>query len=273
MNTEERKGTASPEQVVQDEQTAIVTDEPKTAMYTQEQMDNAIEARLRRVRRQYKDYDDYKAIADTVREKGGIAGETPKDVLDGLTSFYDGGNTQAERPTAEVKKTTSPLSAEERVTLAELNAQKFVKQASDDDLEDEYERLQSKGKRRSDEEDARFEIVRGSYEKSKIAKGTKQQLDAFTKKYPGVTLEDLKADPDFVGFAKVSKEPLLETYELYTALTGKAKAAKKEIGSVSSSGPASEKAEFSFDEVSAMSPAEVKKNMDAIKRSMPKWKR
>jgi hypothetical protein len=116
------------------------------------------------------------------------------------------------------------------------------------------------------------------------------ELNEFREKFPNVNVQELLRDEDFAEYAdgKLGRKTISAVYEAYVnyknKLTGKQTEAKEEakaaqanankkasVGSLHSSHKES-KDFFTPDQVRAMSRAEVKKNFDAIKESMKKWK-
>lgn len=109
--------------------------------------------------------------------------------------------------------------------------------------------------------------------------------EAFSKKYPDVSLDELISDEDFADYAdgKVGKKPLAEIYEGYLrqsarfeerARTRAAQAVANREASPGALGTAgsSDTGFYTPEQVDAMSKSEVKKNLDKINESMKHWK-
>ena len=109
--------------------------------------------------------------------------------------------------------------------------------------------------------------------------------EAFSKKYPDVSLDELIEDEDFADYAdgKVGKKPLAEIYEGYLrqsarfeerARTRAAQAVANREASPGALGTAgsSDTGFYTPEQVDAMSKSEVKKNLDKINESMKHWK-
>ena len=128
-----------------------------------------------------------------------------------------------------------------------------------------------------------------------VSKWYADDLAAFRKAYPAVDVQKLIADPDFREFAEaqvMAKVPLAKIYGGYEKLRAKfqreadqkAEAAKDGaaralanaragVGSkAGSNGEPHEAGYFTPEQVRNMSPAEVEKNLDAINKSMNKWR-
>lgn len=108
----------------------------------------------------------------------------------------------------------------------------------------------------------------------------------FIKKYPDVNLSKLIADKGFAEFAegKVGQKPLAEIYEGYerfvkaadkkaTEKAAQALANSKASPGALSGGSNAETEYFTYEQVKAMSQAEVKKNYEKIRKSMKSWKK
>jgi hypothetical protein len=108
--------------------------------------------------------------------------------------------------------------------------------------------------------------------------------EAFKTEYPDVDVSTLIADEDFCDYAegKVGKKPLSEIYRGFLKFTGKyedrakEKAAQYIANRQASPGALSDtkSAEsdfFTAEQVAKMTPAEVSKNYEKIRKSMEKW--
>lgn len=108
----------------------------------------------------------------------------------------------------------------------------------------------------------------------------------FIKKHPDVDLAKLIADKSFAEYAdgKVGQRPLSEIYEGYERLVksadkkateraAQALANSKATPGALSGGSASQTEHFTYEQVKAMSDAEVRKNYDKIRESMKSWKK
>jgi hypothetical protein len=149
------------------------------------------------------------------------------------------------------------------------------------------------------------DFARASAEDARKAEATRTQVDAdrkwyaddlaaFRKAYPDVDEQELLADPDFGEFAAAqvqAKVPLAKIYGGYEKLRAKfqkeadkkteaakdgaARAlanARAGVGSKAGSADNLGGAFFTPDEVNRMTPAEVEKNREAIRKSMRRWK-
>lgn len=149
------------------------------------------------------------------------------------------------------------------------------------------------------------DFARVSADDARKAEATRTQADAdskwyaddlaaFRKAYPRVDVQKLVADPDFGEFAEaqvMAKVPLAKIYGGYEKLRAKfrkeadqkAEAAKDGaaralanaragVGSKAGSADNLGGAFFTPEEVNRMTPAEVEKNREAIRKSMSRWK-
>lgn len=112
----------------------------------------------------------------------------------------------------------------------------------------------------------------------------RKDTDAFKTEYPGVDIDSLIADEDFRDYAegKVGQKPLAEIYKGFLKFAGKYEdKAKERAAQYLANRQASpgalkdtKQAEsdfFTADQVRAMTPAEVHKNYEKIRKSMQKW--
>lgn len=109
--------------------------------------------------------------------------------------------------------------------------------------------------------------------------------EEFTNTHPGVNVDQLSKDKRFLLFAegKIGNKPLSEIYDGYLQFTGEAEKAaqakaaqtlankKASPGSLATSGE-SDNGFFTKEQVQSMTPAEVHKNFDKIRKSMERWK-
>lgn len=150
------------------------------------------------------------------------------------------------------------------------------------------------------------DFAKASAEDARQAEATRTQADAdrkwyaddlaaFRKAYPDVDAQELLSDPDFGEYAEAqvkAKVPLAKIYGGYEKLRAKfqkeadqkAEAAKDGaaralanaragVGSkAGSNGEPHEAGYFTPEQVRNMSPAEVEKNLEAINKSMNKWR-
>ncbi len=114
----------------------------------------------------------------------------------------------------------------------------------------------------------------------------KNDRESFIKKYPDVDIEKLVSDKSFAEYAegKVGQKPLTEIYEGYERFVKAAgkKAEQKAAQALANSkaspgalsgGGAPQSDFFTYEQVRAMSDAEVRKNYDKIRESMRSWKK
>lgn len=126
------------------------------------------------------------------------------------------------------------------------------------------------------------------------AKWYRDDLAAFRKAHPDVNAEELLSDPDFGEYAEAqvkAKIPLSKIYEGYDKLRtkfreeadrkveeakdGAAQAlanARAGVGGKAGSADNLEGGFFTPEEVNRMTPAEIEKNREAIRKSMSRWK-
>ena len=102
------------------------------------------------------------------------------------------------------------------------------------------------------------------------------QLKLFKAAYPDVNLQELMNDEEFIKYTENTSDPLITAYEIYISRKKDVSSSKESAcistGSVRSSGRASAAAYFTRDEVMSMTPSQVRKNLDKIHKSIPKWK-
>ena len=129
------------------------------------------------------------------------------------------------------------------------------------------------------------EAVAKADQATKSAEWYRSDREAFAKAYPDVNLSDLIADEDFREWSegKIGQKPLSEIYRGFIGFKSKFEERAKDIaaqklanknaspGSLHNTNPA-ESDFFTADQVRAMTPEEVHKNYDKIRKSMEKWK-
>lgn len=100
------------------------------------------------------------------------------------------------------------------------------------------------------------------------------QIRLFERAYPDVDIEALFSNEAFIKCLEGADDPLITVYEMYLAKNTKPEEeiSKISTGSVKSSGTASHASYFTRDEVMSMTPEQVRKNLNKIHKSMPKWK-
>lgn len=112
-------------------------------------------------------------------------------------------------------------------------------------------------------------------------------LQEFSEKYPGVNVQELFADEDFIKFAMSALEvvSLTSVYEAYLPIKTERERIKAEnekaasmsanssvaVGSVTSATDPADSEFFTKEQVQKMSPEEVKKNYEKIRKSQEKW--
>ena len=112
-------------------------------------------------------------------------------------------------------------------------------------------------------------------------------LQEFSEKYPGVNVQELFADEDFLKFGKDALEfiPLTKVYEAYLPIkTERDRIAAEQqkaaamaanssvaVGSVTSATPAADSEFFTKEQVLKMSKEEISKNYEKIRKSQEKW--
>ncbi len=112
-------------------------------------------------------------------------------------------------------------------------------------------------------------------------------LQEFSEKYPGVNVQELFADGDFIKFAMSALEvvSLTSVYEAYLPIKTEKERIKAEnekaaalaanssvaVGSVTSATDPADSEFFTKEQVQKMSPEEVKKNYEKIRKSQEKW--
>ena len=131
--------------------------------------------------------------------------------------------------------------------------------------------------------------ARDAAEKARAAENTEKwysdDRESFAREYPGVKLDELARDENFLFVAegKIGKMPLSEIYRGYLKFTRESKeraedkAAQEVANSRATPGAlAGAKAGgedfFTKEQVEKMTPAEVHKHYDKIRASMQKWK-
>ena len=112
-------------------------------------------------------------------------------------------------------------------------------------------------------------------------------LQEFYEKHPDVNVQELLADEDFLKFGKDALEfiPLTKVYEAYLPIKEEKARLKAEnekaaamaansqvaVGSVTSATDPADSEFFTKEQVQKMSPEEVKKNYEKIRKSQEKW--
>lgn len=109
----------------------------------------------------------------------------------------------------------------------------------------------------------------------------------FSAKYPNLNVRDVLNDKDFLEYADGKSGTLIKLYEDYQKFIGKFSRAAEEnankaaaqaaanaasaVGSLNNSGPTEENDFFTYEQVSAMSREEIKRNYEKIRKSQAKW--
>lgn len=244
-------------------------EEPAQPVYrTQQEFDEAFERRLVRERkafeRQLRDATSaYEPLTRLMRDYGGIQGETPEELAEGLKKFY------AESGIEVPEKLAAPaMPNEDAILLAETKAERFLKEAGLDDIQYEIRRLESLPEKRRTLQDAVM------YKRLSAVLNDFRGVAEFKRQYPKTDLNKLLQDQDFSEFIAMTDPSLsiAKKYAKYQALTAKKAETPPSTGSVKQKGAAQDKAYFTPEEVENMTLEEVRKNFDVINESRLKWK-
>lgn len=243
--------------------------------FTQKDIDDAVSKRLERERRRtdkmYAGYDGFKKIYQTLKENGVVKSENPEEAVNDISQFYaraDGDSVGEPSATEPRKSAEVALPKDDKIALAKWKASDFASSAPADVIEDEFQTLKEKGKKRTDEDDVRFSIIGQKLAEINAKKGIQKQIDDFKAKFPKTNLDELKSDADFAQFSKLSKAPLADTYDFYLKMKNVKPAEKKDLGSVSSQGGVPETNLYTAEEIRKMTPDERSKNDGLIRQSI-----
>lgn len=182
-----------------------------------------------------------------------------------------------EKAIIETLNGTNPYTGEKMNDSADVNEflmMREIEKAGGDPLSD-FSKHQKEKQRKEEEEAQRREKEDEWY---------RADRESFVSKHPEVVLDDLLSNEDFNAFAKgkVGNMPLSEIYEDFIGIVSKYEEKSKEIaaqmlankkaspGALSTSNGSSASF-FTRAQVQSMSPEEVHKNYDAIRKSMTKW--
>ena len=158
--------------------------------------------------------------------------------------------------------------------VAEFLEMQEIKKNGGDPLSD-FAKHRKERERKAAEEKAREQAA---------SEQMNRDLSDFSASYPDVNIDELIKDEAFNDYAdgKIGRKTLKQIYEGYLGFVDRQRRAaeskaaqtlanaKASPGALSSAGESNEKF-FSFEQVKNMSPAEVKKNYDAIMKSKQKW--
>ena len=115
---------------------------------------------------------------------------------------------------------------------------------------------------------------------SELKERIKSDASEFISKYPKVSMNELFEDASFIAFAegKLGNKPLSEIYEGFVNFkkdaekqAAKIATERAAVGSLAGSGSSAEPDFFTKEQVMKMSPAEIHKNYEKIRKSQEKW--
>lgn len=248
--------TDTTDDTVSDEETETVEEETKedVKMFTQEEVDNIVRRRLARSEREHekelsKYLDTENVLRTTLKLNDG------DDTNEKLRELYEADGVKLP------EKIRPGLSSHEIEVLAKDEAENIIADGYDAMVEEANRLAAKKYENLSSKEKIIFNTLA---EKLTEEKNRKELLKLGAK-------EELLSDKEFESFRKQfnSNVPMETIYSLYTKIQP-----KKEVelpGSMKSSKEKSEKTFISEAEYDKMSREEIRKNMDLIEKSMPKW--
>ena len=198
--------------------------EPEKTL-TQAEGDEIVKERLARERKKYADYEDIKEQYETLKEisdllaQGGVAG-TPAEQIAHLRQYYGLTQKQAE----QMVNAATDKGADE--TKAFVEAERFARKATDDEIVDEVERILAIPVSKRKEKDlVKLEVLEGRYGAIKFRNEYSEAEKWYMENYDG-DLKDLVNDDDFKEFIEGSSAPLKKMVQKYLKFAGKAKEPK-----------------------------------------------
>lgn len=213
---------------------------------------NKIERERRKIDREYRQklskYEETESILSAGLDKKNI-----DDINGELRNFYK--NQGIDIPAYQEPK----YSDDDEKDLGESDARKIIKLGFDE-MQDEANRLADIGTNNM--------TVREKTEFSILAQELTNQKNKKELAKLGVK-ENVLEDLNFRQFSSQfnSNVPIKDVYEMYTKVNGNKKSVEQ-IGSMKNTKETVKKEYYTNEEISKMSPEEVKKNWDVIRRSM-----
>ena len=245
--------------------------EPEKTL-TQAEVDEIVKERLARERKKYADYEDIKEQYETLKEisdllaQGGVAG-TPAEQIAHLRQYYGLTQKQAE----QMVNAATDKGADE--TKAFVEAERFARKATDDEIVDEVERILAIPVSKRKEKDlVKLEVLEGRYGAIKFRNEYSEAEKWYMENYDG-DLKDLVNDDDFKEFIEGSSAPLKKMVQKYMKYAGKTKQPKSP-GSAKDTGGTTAKEYYTPAEVDKLTDAQLAdpKIWAKVRESMTKWK-
>lgn len=245
--------------------------EPEKTL-TQAEVDEIVKERLARERKKYADYEDIKEQYETLKEisellaQGGVAG-TPAEQIAHLKQYYGVTQKQAE----QMVNASAKNEAEE--TKAFVEAERFSRKATDDEIVDEVERILAIPVSKRKEKDlVKLEVLEQRYGAIKFRNEYLEAEKWYHENHEG-DFKELVNDADFKEFIEGSSAPLKKMVQKYMKFTGKAKRPKSP-GSAKDTGGTTAKEYYTPAEVDKLTDEQLSdpKIWAAVRKSMTKWK-
>lgn len=248
--------------------------------FTQADIDEIVKERLSRDRKKYADYYQNKERLQrletenmTLKELSVVLNEanvegTPAEQINQLRSYYGLTKKQAE----QVVDASANKGAEDD-TKSFINATRFERKASDDDVVDEVERiLEIPAHKRNEGDNAKLEVLENRYGAIKFKSDYNEAKKAFDSIGEGDFAELISSD-EFKDFAEGSNAPLKTIVQKYLKYAGKTKQPKSP-GSAKDTGGTTAKEFYSPAEVDKLTEEQLSnpKIWEKVRESMTKWK-
>lgn len=239
---------------------------------TQAEVDEIVKERLARERKKYADYDEVKEQYESLKEmsdvlaQGGISG-TPAEQIAHLRQYYGVTQKQAE----QMVNASAKNEADE--TKAFVEAERFNRKATDDDVIDEVERILAIPPHKRKEKDiVKLEVLEGRYGTIKF-RSEYSEAEKWYKENGEGDFKDLVNDDDFKEFIEGSNAPLKKMVQKYLRYSGRAKEPKSPGSARDKSGTAA-KEYYTPSEVDKLTDAQLSnpKIWAKVRESMTKWK-
>jgi hypothetical protein len=239
---------------------------------TQAEVDEIVKERLARERKKYADYDDIKEQYETLKEIsdvlsiGGISG-TPTEQIAHLKQYYGVTQQQAE----QMVNASTKNEADE--TKAFVEAERFSRKATDDEIVDEVERiLETPAHKRKEKDLVKLEVLETRYGAIKF-RNEFSEAEKWYKENADGDFKDLVNDDDFKDFIEGSNAPLKKMVQKYLKYAGKTKEPKSP-GSAKDTGGTTAKEYYTPAEVDKLTEAQLAnpKIWAKVRESMTKWK-
>lgn len=262
--------TIETEEVAQETDTTEETadDNGSEKTLTQAEVDEVVKERLARERKKYADYDDLKAQAEhlknmsAVLKEAGLDGSTG-DQIKALREYYG----------LPAETVDTPTDKGEDDTKAFVNAERFARRATTEEITEEVERiLDIPPSKRNATDRAKLEALGEKYGAIKFKREYDEAAEWYEKNHDTDMGAILQSD-EFKEFADGSNLPLKGILQKYMKFTGKVKQPSSP-GSAKDTGGTVAKEYYTPAEVDRLTDKQLEdpKIWNAVRKSMTKWK-